>query len=197
MPQNEGLPCCGMVGLPSPEYTLTKADYTENNGSSWGIQNANFSVNNLNYDANGNIQNMVQYGIKLGVSQIIDNLTYSYNSSSNQLNYVTDAANDTTSTLGDFKEYNTGSAADYAYDGNGNLNLDNNKRITVIAYNYLNLPTQVSIYHKGVISYIYDAGGSKLKKVTVDSTTNPVKTTTTLYLGAFNYQNDTLQFISH
>ena len=29
------------------------------------------------------------------------------------------------------------------------------------------------------------------------STVNPVKTTTTLYLGAFNYQNDTLQFISH
>src|SRR5258708_32726032 len=59
---------------------------------------------------------------------------------SNKLNYVTDRTNDTTSLLGDFKEYNTGTAPDYSYDGNGNLTADNNNRIANIHYNDRNMP---------------------------------------------------------
>jgi hypothetical protein len=45
---------------------------------------------------------------------------------------------------------------------------------------------------KGTITYTYDAAGAKLKKTTVEG----AKTTTTLYINNFVYQNDTLQFIS-
>lgn len=47
------------------------------------------------------------------------------------------------------------------------------------------------------IIYTYDAAGNKLKKVTLDNTVTPSKTTTTLYIGGAVYENDVLQFISH
>ncbi len=47
------------------------------------------------------------------------------------------------------------------------------------------------------MTFTYDAAGNKLKKVTVDNTVSPAKTTTTLYLGGAVYQNDTLQFMTH
>ncbi|MBL0335914.1 MAG: hypothetical protein IPP73_11620 [Chitinophagaceae bacterium] len=56
------------------------------------------------------------------------------------------------------------------------------------------MPDSIRIKGKGIIKYIYDATGNKLKKVTIDSTSATVKTTTTLYLLG-NYMNDTLQFI--
>lgn len=83
---------------------------------------------------------------------------------------------------------------DYAYDGNGSLMSDANKKITQIQYNYLNLPKQIHLQGKGTISYVYSAAGEKLKKVTVDSTVSPVRTSTTIYMLG-NYLNDTLQFI--
>ncbi len=39
--------------------------------------------------------------------------------------------------------------------------------------------------------------GNKLQKITTDSTVDPVKVTTTSYLGGAVYVNDTLQFIAH
>jgi hypothetical protein len=115
--------------------------------------------------------------------------------------------NDNTTTLGDFHyDPATKIATDYSYDGNGNLITDNNKKISGIIYNYMNLPQQVTMTGKGTISYIYDAGGEKLSKSTLD---NPASmATTTLYLDGFVYQQrdpianpgggvDTLQFMAH
>ncbi|WP_246130020.1 polymorphic toxin type 8 domain-containing protein, partial [Chitinophaga cymbidii] len=86
---------------------------------------------------------------------------------------------------------------DYAYDGNGNLKLDNNKDITSITYNHLNLPQRILLKGKGIIDYTYDAAGIKLRKRVTDSTANPVKITTTDYMGGLVYEQDTLQFASH
>jgi len=61
----------------------------------------------------------------------------------------------------------------------------------------LNLPQSIAVRGKGTISYVYDAVGAKLKKVTVDSTSTPIKITTTTYSGLFIYNNDSLQFINH
>ena len=164
---------------------LTNANFNQYTGSSFN-KNAglDFSTSNLNYDANGNILSMNQMGLKTGAtsSVSIDLLSYSYQSGSNKLQQVADAANDNTSTLGDFK-YNAGSktSTDYNYDANGNLISDANKGISSIAYNYLNLPQTISITGKGTISYIYDAGGSKLQKTTVDNTNST--TTVTTYVG--------------
>ena len=84
----------------------------------------------------------------------------------------------------------TTSATDYSYDPNGNLTVDNNKDISTIHYNHLNLPDSIVVVGKGYIKYVYDAGGNKLKKITAEGS----KTTTTLYLFG-NFVNDTLQFL--
>jgi len=171
--------------------------------SSWNNTTMNYTTkmgDGINatsaYDDNGNIKAMTQFGWKLGVASTtpIDNLTYTMETGSNRLKQVTDANNDNLSKLGDFKyDPATKTATDYSYDGNGNLALDNNKKISSITYNHLNLPSIITVTGKGTITYTYNAAGNKIKKVTVEGT----KTTTTLYLGGAVYQNDTLQFIAH
>jgi hypothetical protein len=67
-----------------------------------------------------------------------------------------------------------------------------------IVYNHLNLPAAVTVRNtsgiKGVIRYVYDAVGNKLQKRTEEA---GVDTTTTDYLGALVYRNDSLQFAGH
>ncbi|MDR3715835.1 MAG: DUF6443 domain-containing protein [Puia sp.] len=167
-----------------------------NGDANWDNSTINYSVGNLKYDANGNILTMSQMGFKMGTSSTIDSLNYIYKARSNKDSLITDVMNDTASKLGDF-HYKSKGSYDYLYDGNGNITLDNNKGISGIVYNYLNLPQQISILHKGTITYGYDAGGNKLSKTVVDSTVTPVKTTKTMYLGDFQYANDTLQLIAH
>ncbi|PUZ22956.1 hypothetical protein DCC81_21310 [Chitinophaga parva] len=182
---------------------LAKADYTQQATGVWVQTAMDFSVSGLTYDANGNILSMKQRGLRGTQSATIDSLVYKYLPSSNKLKYVTDNANDPASVLGDFKEtaqnksLNALDTADYAYDQNGNLITDGNKGITAISYNFLNLPEQVNIKGKGVIKFLYDASGQKLRKTVVDSTSTPVRTTVTDYLGGMVFQNDSLQFIQH
>ncbi len=150
---------------------LTGADFNQNSGSAFDkTAGLNFSVSNLSYDANGNIMAMNQMGFKVGGSQLIDQLTYTYQANSNKLAQVNDASNDPLSKLGDFHYTGTKGSYDYTYNGNGNLITDNNKLIDKITYNFLNLPTLVHPNTKGNIVYTYDALGGKLKKVTTDST---------------------------
>jgi len=172
---------------------LTGAAFLQNpTGSTWNTAAMDYTVDSLSYDANGNILTMNQHGFKVGnPTGPIDLLSYAYNTSSNQLAQVTDAANDTASTLGDF-HYKTKGSSDYSYDGNGNLKTDANKGIDSIGYNYLNLPQYIHIKGKGTITYAYDADGLKEAKVTTDSTVKPVKKTTTVYCKNFQYTNDTL-----
>ncbi|MCU7551147.1 DUF6443 domain-containing protein [Chitinophagaceae bacterium LB-8] len=182
---------------------LLKADFTQHNGTDF-VSNAtiDFSVKMGNgsdpvsaYDANGNIKRMQQWGLK-GVSKAqIDDLTYNYTFDGhelrNKLYGVSDAFNDKDSKLGDFKyDAATKGTTDYDYDQNGNLTLDANKSINSITYNHLNLPSLITTA-KGTITYTYDAGGNKLKKV-VAETGKPAKTT--LYLLG-TYEDDVLQFL--
>lgn len=86
-------------------------------------------------------------------------------------------------------------------NANGNLKKDRNKDIGTsgssgIAYNHLNLPTQITVQGKGTIDFVYDARGNKLKKIVTDTTTNPDKVTTTLYMAGV-YENDSLQYLGH
>ncbi|WP_308423276.1 RHS repeat-associated core domain-containing protein, partial [Puia dinghuensis] len=186
---------------------LTGAAFVQNtSGTNWDNSYIDFSVSGLSYDANGNILSMNQRGFKVGGSATIDSLAYSYQNSSNKLSQVADAANDSLSKLGDFHYKGAKQAFDYTYDGNGNLSLDNNKAIDAITYNYLNLPQLVHMNGKGNIQYVYDATGTKLAKLTSDSTVG--HSTRTLYVGGFVYQQtdtitkpaggvDTLQFMAH
>lgn len=151
-----------------------------------GVKNGGtHSLNAISYDKMGNILSLDRSGSD-GANNI-DELTYNYQSG-NQLEYVTDGSTDT---LG-FNDRNT-MGCDYAYDGNGNLIEDRNKKIDSIHYNHLNLPTGVFFDGEEEIHYTYDATGIKLKRevVTVDTTM------TTNYAGSFIYENDKLQLIQH
>ncbi len=197
---------------------LLYADFNQYTSSSWnktaGIDFSTILGDGVNYhtayDANGNILKLRQQGVKATTSSTIDSLSYTYYTNSNKLQKVADGIT-TSNKLGDFTDNNTGD--DYGYDINGNMIVDKNKRINGstgmdlaaasggIQYNHLNLPGKIAVKdsagnRKGTIRYIYDAMGSKLQKITVDSSVNPVKTTTTDYVNGVVYENDTLQYLA-
>ncbi|CAH0336531.1 hypothetical protein FVB9288_02237 [Flavobacterium sp. CECT 9288] len=147
----------------------------------------------LTYDANGNIKTLTRYGsLNDTAPVVIDELTYAYkNAASNQLMKVTDTKANNANFRDEFKDSATNAVDDYDYDANGNMTKDNNKNITAITYNHLNLPTQITFGSAGNISYIYNATGQKVQKVVVE----PGKTTiTTDYLGGYQYSNAALKF---
>lgn len=140
---------------------------------------------------------MSQKGFKAGGSSIIDDLTYSYFANSNRLSKVVDTVPAATTGLGDFLD-GVNSGDDFVYDVNGNLTIDKNKNITApILYTHINTPYEIKMAGKGKITYTYDNLGRKWKKVVIDSTVNPVRTTTWLYMHNFVYKNDTMQFFTH
>ncbi len=196
---------------------LMRADFTQYTG---GIFNQSAGVNfdmkmgngtdvSTAYDANGNILQMQQWGLKVAGSVQIDNLKYTYQPNSNKLKSVTDFYNDALTKLGDFKTGTTHPQAttkaaltisspqssfdaitDYTYDVNANMNLDNNKAIGSITYNHLNLPSEITVTGKGTITYTYDAGGNKLKKIVFEPQgANYTKTTETTYIGGIVYES--------
>lgn len=117
-----------------------------------------YALNNVDYDANGNITNLSRNGLKSNSTfGLIDNLNYSYNTTSNKILKVDDASSETAS----FRDV-TGNDYDYWLDGS--LKKDNNKDITQIDYNYLKLPKQITLTGGRWIKYEYDASGTKLKK---------------------------------
>jgi RHS repeat-associated protein len=181
---------------------LVSADFNQQNegASGWSKDKMDFSVQNLSYDANGNMLGMRQKGLKVASITNMDALRYDYFPNSNKIKAVTDSANDPLSRAGDFLDGNASTTDDYSYDGNGNLTRDLNKGIVRgpyqgIIYNHLSLPEQVYVSGKGIITYMYDATGKKLRKKVVDSTANPVRIITTDYISGFVYENDTLQHI--
>jgi len=77
---------------------------------------------------------------------------------------------------------------------------DDNKNVNDIEYNFLNLPTKVQI-SSGLIRYVYDALGTKLKKTVSDDANDDIVSTE--YVGGFIYETDTdnsnssLKFFGH
>ena len=203
-------------------WTPSGTSFSVHGSDPGNVNNVTGNNNYIQYDANGNILSMVQHGWTLSnPNTIIDALSYSYYNNSNKLKQVTDGYNDNNSKLGDFKyDAVTKTSTDYNYDVNGNLTLDNNKGISSITYNHLNLPSFITVTGKGTITYIYDASGNKLTKtatelgvtVTHNSTNYTTDiTTTTNYVSGFIYESksytnsnlstlayaDKLQFTGH
>ncbi|MBX3252490.1 MAG: hypothetical protein KF862_00005, partial [Chitinophagaceae bacterium] len=186
---------------------LLKADFNQYAGSAGFDKSAgvDFSIGGdpatggaMKYDANGNIKEMWQTGLQLTASPVIDKLSYTYlnDEKSNRLAKVVDGVTGTASgKLGDFKD-GANPGDDYDYDANGNLLYDNNKDISSISYNHLNLPAVITVTGKGTITYSYDAAGNKLKKVTVESPTtangNKTITTTTKYINGAVFESRTI-----
>jgi RHS repeat-associated protein len=85
---------------------------------------------------------------------------------------------------------------DYAYDDFGNLKKDQNKQITSITYNHLNLPTSIEFADGRNITYLYNAVGQKVKKV-VQRRPNVLNFVKTDYMDGFQYTDDILRFFPH
>ncbi|WP_445455986.1 DUF6443 domain-containing protein [Flavobacterium sp. HNIBRBA15423] len=150
----------------------------------------------LSYDKNGNILSLQRNGDRdtdgAQMVNLIDNLEYTYDTNNkNLLIKVDDASN---SPQGFKNGSNTGN--DYEYDANGNMTLDNNKGITKITYNHLNLPTEITFGTSAKILYLYNATGQKISKAIVDFVGG--NSATTHYMsGGFQYKDNYLQFFPH
>lgn len=185
---------------------LTTAYYTQSDSAvfsgGWSNTYENYTTTGMNYDGNGNILKMQQWGTKLGQPApfLMDNLTYKYASDgmSNRLQAVNDGIG-TNYHLGEFNELGAaGSGSDYNYDENGNATSDVNRDITGITYNYLNKPLLIQFASNGgrSIRFTYDAAGNVLSKIIEEEALGlPQKQID--YLGGLEYQDDTLTSIAH
>ncbi len=168
-----------------PMGRLLGADFLRNSTSGWGNSLGMFSENGYSYDLNGNIKGITR---KDSGGSGLDILSYNYGSTAgNQLAKVSDAGDKSKG----FIEPASTPGNDYLYDANGNMTLDQNKGISSITYNALNLPMQV-VKGTDKINYYYDATGRKWSQI-VTSGASQKKSD---YVGMFFYENDTLQFIS-
>nr|WP_315203610.1 DUF6443 domain-containing protein [uncultured Flavobacterium sp.] len=130
----------------------------------------------LRYDKNGNITKLFRTGYKDNAATqlgTMDDLVYGYDGG-NKLFSVEDSSGSTEG----FKD-GIHTVQEYTYDANGNMKKDDNKGITAIAYNHLNLPTDVTLAG-GTIHYDYDAAGVKQRKIAPGITTD--------YAGGFQYE---------
>jgi RHS repeat-associated protein len=146
---------------------LNNAAYSEFTPSNLAVTGkAGFFDETPGYDLNGNIITLARQGNTLvsGFNKgLIDNLGFVYKSNSNQINNITDNGVGATH-LKEFK--NLGNT--FVYDANGNATKVPHK-LSNITYNYLNLPSRDSIAGQGIITYLYDASGNKLKKNYTDT----------------------------
>ena len=116
----------------------------------------------ISYGANGNIIHHLNTGSRDGTYGTVQDVYAVYDG--NRLKSVTDNIsspihynNQFLSVSGD----DNGQGYQYIYDKNGNLIQDYNRGISLITYNYLNLPETVQMRNGNSIHYTYDALGRK------------------------------------
>ncbi|MCS3533057.1 RHS repeat-associated core domain-containing protein [Chryseobacterium sp. JUb7] len=141
----------------------------------------------LEYDLNGNITKLQRSEnlISGNTALVIDKLKYDY--TGNRLTKVTEEQIGNSSGYPYLTTPNT-----IGYDDNGNMISHPDKGINSIAYNFLNLPNNISVRPgtKGANTTrsIYRADGVKLSKVFNTNAGNSI--TTTDYLDGFQYKFD-------
>lgn len=115
-----------------------------------------------NYDAVGNISDLK----RVNNNKVLDELHYYYGDEGNQIISIEDLGQD--ADRYDVIEYHNGlSQADTTmrYDANGNLIYDDDRGISVIHYNLLNLPDTIQFITGDQIVNHYDAVGRKYKSI--------------------------------
>ena len=133
-----------------------------------GVGNENYSVN-TDYDANGNIQHLQRYS-QTGANTygLVDNLTYSYIGTGNKLRKISDAVSGNVS-ANDFRAAGVPDVTgnDYAYTVDGKMTKDNNKGISSIRYNFLDLVSSSKFSNNDSVSYWYSSTGSRIQRKVV------------------------------
>jgi RHS repeat-associated protein len=157
--------------------------------SGWDTWNdGNYHEGGILYDLNGNITRLRRSGVGSGGPMQVDDLHYEY--VGNQLVTVEDLADDNLS----FVDGISAGDDEYMYDANGNMVLDQNKGFTIF-YNHKNLAYGVYSRNGGSIHYLYNALGTLLGKMVVDSAGTQ---TYRSYVDEFEYNNeDQLEYFAH
>lgn len=154
-------------------------------------QNGDYDVNNITYDANGNILSLNRNKNTEGGDNGMDALTYKYkNGKPNQLDRIID----TKGTVG-VQDIGTQNAGNYVYNSIGqliedfeNVSIDDknayeanktNVPANLIRY-YYNASGLVTEVKRGVhlaVKFVYDDKGQRLQKISYNSTGTPTQTT--------------------
>ena len=138
---------------------LTSAAYGE--GASLAA-NPNRYNELITYNKMGNILTLQRQGKTDTGFGLIDNLTYN-TYDGNRVTKITDAVTPGPLYAGAFHFMDGANVAvEYAYDTNGNLKKDYNKKIVDIQYNSLNLPNGLQFANGNTANYVYNAAGQKL-----------------------------------
>ena len=152
-------------------------------GTGWTGDVDRYTVSDITYDKNGNIQTLKRKG-KIGETTygMMDDLDYDY--VGNQLQQVEELGSG--SAQYGFKN-GVSQQEEYFYDENGNMVRDDNKGINNIEYNHLNLPTLIDFGSGDKIEYLYDANGTKMRKTVYNHYfLSSIKD----YVGNFIYDSD-------
>lgn len=169
-------------------YRYDSANRLTSAAFSGGQTGENYSLETAGYDKNGNLQKLWRRG-KTGSTSFgyVDQLAYTYTTATG--NKIS-AVNDAISNANDVEMFKDAAGTDYTYWENGALKSDNNKGVSKIEYNHLELTKRIEFTNGKWINYFYDGAGNKLRKITSEG----VKTD---YVGAIIYQNDTLYQVAH
>ncbi|MBN8650330.1 MAG: hypothetical protein J0L67_02820 [Cytophagales bacterium] len=196
----------GINGTRGYKYAYDKSDrllsatfIAQNTTGTYNKQN-NTLNETLTYDANGNLLTLMRAQNNRGfatagglnitsTAQTIDQLTYTYanhstgSQNTNRLGKVEDAITGATGQTGFKNGQNT--TDEYTYNTDGSVLTDKNKGIDSVHYNVLGKPRRIRFSTGKVITYTYDAAGTRLRMRTLQGTT--VQTTTN-YSGSFVYE---------
>ncbi len=126
----------------------------------------------FDYDLNGNPLSIIRKGLRVatgpatGVMRIkyenVDNLTMGYDG--NRLTKVSDSALRCAYTgAADFYDA-ANNDTEYYYDNNGNMTIDENREITDIVYNNVNLPVRYEFMDGSLLENTYDVDGNLLQR---------------------------------
>ncbi|WP_425637964.1 hypothetical protein ACPUEN_00930 [Algoriphagus yeomjeoni] len=152
-----------------------------------------FNVTGITYDANGNIYSMERRNQRATSDyNVVDDLEYSYNRFSNRLSQVKDNNLSTNYTAKDFKDWGT---AAYGYDENGNMTANVDKEITLITYNHLNLPQEITFESGAQLRFAYNATGNKMTQKVYNSSGTLTKTQD--YIGEIVLLDGALDYLIH
>ncbi len=178
------------------ERLLTTTFAAYNGTTSAWTKEQNTLDESFSYDLNGNIKTLARKYNQRSLggtnsAQLVDNLTYTYETNTNRLKKVEDVIAPSVGIGNDFKN-GANTTTEYTYNNDGSLTKDDNKGISSIAYNEMGKPTTITYTNGNSVAYTYDAAGSKLKMV---STVSSVATTTD-YVGGFIYTNNALAYFA-
>ena len=147
------------------EYLLPKDDSRR---YSYGEIDGVGTVDNIQYDRNGNIRELQRTARASGQTVVFDQLAYSYKG--NRLLAVDDRIKGQT-TLGDFTDNGRrfdGINPEYHYDPNGNVITDENRSLKISYSEGNNMPALIA-HEGGTIMNRYSFGGQKLGRSFTDA----------------------------